>query len=87
MTETPHASLARVTGARKGVIADASVDDEFAVAMLHALEQRTGRANQARPDSAAPHAGVRRAFAERARWRPIASRSNRATRRSLSAIG
>ena len=39
MTDTPSASLARVTGARKGVIADGSVDDEFAVAILHALEQ------------------------------------------------
>ena len=42
MTETPHASLARVSGARKGVIADASVDDEFASAILHALEHEQG---------------------------------------------
>ena len=59
MTDTPSASLARVTGARKGVIADGSVDDEFAVAILHALEQEQVVTNQARSHSAASHAGLR----------------------------
>ena len=37
-TETPFATLARVTGARKGLITDAGADDEFAAVVLQALE-------------------------------------------------
>ena len=40
MAETPFAALARVTGARKGLITDAGTDDEFAAAVLQALEQQ-----------------------------------------------
>ena len=40
MAETPFAALARVTGARKGLIADAGTDEEFATAVLQALEQQ-----------------------------------------------
>jgi maltose alpha-D-glucosyltransferase/alpha-amylase len=36
----PHAVLARVTGARKGVIFDAWLDDQFAGTLLEALEQQ-----------------------------------------------
>ena len=40
MAETPFAALARVTGARKGLITDAGTDEEFATAVLQALEQQ-----------------------------------------------
>ena len=40
MAETPFAALARVTGARKGLITDAGTDEEFAAAVLQALEQQ-----------------------------------------------
>jgi maltose alpha-D-glucosyltransferase/alpha-amylase len=41
MAETPFAALARITGARKGLVADAGPDDEFANTMVQALEQQT----------------------------------------------
>ena len=37
---TPHAVLARVTGARKGVLFDAWLDDRFARALLEGLERQ-----------------------------------------------
>jgi maltose alpha-D-glucosyltransferase / alpha-amylase len=40
MADTPFAALARITGARKGLIADAGGDDEFASTMLQALGQQ-----------------------------------------------
>jgi maltose alpha-D-glucosyltransferase/alpha-amylase len=40
MAETPFAALARITGARKGLVADAGADDEFANTVLQALEQQ-----------------------------------------------
>ena len=49
MAETPFAALARVTGARKGLIADAGTDDEFATAVLQALDAAAGRPDEARP--------------------------------------
>ena len=74
MAETPSAALARVTGARKGVIVDAGVDDEFATRLLQALEQRAGRP---RPSAAViqprSHAGVRRPPRRAARSRRTGS--------------
>ncbi|HEY7059457.1 MAG TPA: putative maltokinase, partial [Vicinamibacterales bacterium] len=40
MSQAPYAALARVTGARKGLIADGGVDEDFATALLQALEQQ-----------------------------------------------
>jgi maltose alpha-D-glucosyltransferase / alpha-amylase len=38
LAEAPHSALARVTGARKGIIADASVDEAFASVLLQSFD-------------------------------------------------
>ena len=48
----PHAVLARVTGARKGVLFDAWLDDRFARALLEAIEHAGADADAARHASA-----------------------------------
>ncbi len=56
----PHAILATVTGARKGVLFDASLDDGFAVALLEAI----GRQDQTKTRRGAIRASHTQAYAE-----------------------
>jgi maltose alpha-D-glucosyltransferase/alpha-amylase len=42
LAEAPQSALARVTGARKGIIADASVDEAFASVLLQSLDAEAG---------------------------------------------
>jgi len=57
---TPHAVLARVTGARKGVLFDAWLDDRFARTLLEMLE----RQEEIRTRRGTLHATQTKAFAE-----------------------
>ncbi len=40
LTNLPQAALARITGARKGLIADAGIDDGFAMALFESVDQQ-----------------------------------------------
>jgi maltose alpha-D-glucosyltransferase / alpha-amylase len=56
MSTTPNAAVARVTGARKGVIADATFDDEFAISLFDMVD--TQRDTRTRGGLVRPHRTV-----------------------------
>ena len=58
-----------MTGARKGLIADAGTDEEFATAVLQALEQQQDVRTKRAVNPSGSHAGVRRSSAVTARSR------------------
>jgi hypothetical protein len=83
----PHAVLANITGARKGILFDAWLDDRFARTLLETLERedpvamRRGTARAVQGQRFADSAAAARSFGSHA------CRPSRATRRSCTATG
>ena len=82
---SPHAVLATITGARKGVLFDAWLDDRFARMLLEAIGRQEQIKTKRGAIQAVQTATFAAACAARETCRPSGCRPSRATRRSSTA--